>query len=320
LPLLTAADLRKQIASGKLGTLYLIRGSDEEEKDLLARAFVGFVEPDLQAFNVDRLRGGETDAHAVVNAARTLPLLAPRRIVLVVQAERLLMPKKKSEASASEAEPSTRELEPLERYIAAPVESSTVVFIAGDLNDQRRIVKLLSGAGGVVRCSGPTGIGDAERWVRQRVTEQGTSIEPRAARELAERARVDEKDRRVDLTRLRADVDRLALYAAGRKTISLADVNDVIGDANALNVFAVTRAIERGAAGEALRELALLMESGAVPYAVLGGLAWFARARLPAGRVAAAVEAVFRTDLLLKTSTGDPRAILERLVVELCGR
>ena len=41
---------------------------------------------------------------------------------------------------------------------------------------------------------------------------------------------------------------------------------------------------------------------------------------VPQPRVSAAVEAVFRTDLAIKTSAGDPRALLERLVVELCGR
>jgi len=37
-------------------------------------------------------------------------------------------------------------------------------------------------------------------------------------------------------------------------------------------------------------------------------------------RVAGAVDALFRTDLDLKTSGGDPRVLLERLVVELCRR
>jgi hypothetical protein len=36
-------------------------------------------------------------------------------------------------------------------------------------------------------------------------------------------------------------------------------------------------------------------------------------------RVPAAVEALFRTDVGLKSSGGDPRLLLERLVVELCG-
>jgi DNA polymerase III delta subunit len=35
--------------------------------------------------------------------------------------------------------------------------------------------------------------------------------------------------------------------------------------------------------------------------------------------VRAAVDALFRTDLALKTSGGDRRVLLERLVVELCG-
>jgi len=40
--------------------------------------------------------------------------------------------------------------------------------------------------------------------------------------------------------------------------------------------------------------------------------------KLPAARVRGAIDAVFRTDLSLKSSGGDPRTLLERLVVELC--
>jgi DNA polymerase III delta subunit len=55
---------------------------------------------------------------------------------------------------------------------------------------------------------------------------------------------------------------------------------------------------------------------------VLGQLAWFVREKLAAAdarRVPAAIDAVFRTDLDLKSSGGDPQVLLERLVVELCG-
>jgi DNA polymerase III delta subunit len=40
--------------------------------------------------------------------------------------------------------------------------------------------------------------------------------------------------------------------------------------------------------------------------------------RLPAPRVRAGIDALFRTDIALKSSGGDPRILLERLVVELC--
>ena len=67
-----------------------------------------------------------------------------------------------------------------------------------------------------------------------------------------------------------------------------------------------------------MRELALLMDAGVVPYMILGQLAWFVRTKVPTPRVPSMVEAVFRTDLAIKTSAGDPRSLLERLVVELC--
>ena len=52
---------------------------------------------------------------------------------------------------------------------------------------------------------------------------------------------------------------------------------------------------------------------------ILGQLGWFVREKLVTSdprRVRPAVEAVFRTDLELKSSGGDPRVLLERLVVE----
>ena len=37
---------------------------------------------------------------------------------------------------------------------------------------------------------------------------------------------------------------------------------------------------------------------------ILGQLAWFVRTKVPASKVSSAVEAVFRTDLAIKTSAG----------------
>jgi len=40
--------------------------------------------------------------------------------------------------------------------------------------------------------------------------------------------------------------------------------------------------------------------------------------KLPSARLRTAIDAVFRTDLALKSSGGEARVLLERLVVELC--
>ena len=108
---------------------------------------------------------------------------------------------------------------------------------------------------------------------------------------------------------------------AGKPRITFEDAAQVVSAESAQDDWAVTNAIGRGDRAEALRHLALSLDNGAVPYMVLGQLAWFVREKLPqvdVRRVPAAIEALFRTDLDLKSSGGDPRVLLERLVVELC--
>jgi DNA polymerase III subunit delta len=298
-----------------VGPLYLILGADETAKDGLAGAFLDLVDEGLRAFNVDRLYGGDTTAAAIVDAAKTLPMMVPRRVVLVVHAERLLEPKKKkeSEAAKKESETPAKDLEPLLAYVKAPVDTACLVMVAAGLDGRRSLTKLLESKMTVVECEGPADVQEAARWVRDRVSQEGLTIDAGAARLVADRVGRD-------IGRLRSDVDRLVLYAFDKKAITSEDVLEVVGARTLQDNWGVTNAIERRAAAEALRELALLMDSGAVPYMILGQLAWFVRTKVPATKVEAAVEAVFRTDLAIKTSGGDPRILLERLVVELCGR
>jgi DNA polymerase III delta subunit len=157
-------------------------------------------------------------------------------------------------------------------------------------------------------------LADAERWVKNRVAAAGMEIVPNAARLLAERAGTD-------LKRLRGDVDRLLLYALGQKSIGLDDVREVAGPAALQDQWAMANAIESGDGREALRQLALMLDAGEPSEKILGQLGWLVRAKFPQvapRELPAAVDALFRTDIDLKRSAGDPRILLERLVVELC--
>ena len=114
-------------------------------------------------------------------------------------------------------------------------------------------------------------------------------------------------------------MERLLLYAVDRPKITLGDAQEIVSAESAQDDWAVTNAIQQGNRAEALRQLGLALEGGAVPYMVLGQLAWFVRDKLAdPRRIPAAIDAVFRTDVDLKSSGGDPRVLLERLVVELC--
>lgn len=305
MPTLSPAALRKQIATGRTDPLYMIDGDDDAEKTALAAEFTGMIEPDLRAFNVERLYGGEPKitAATVIFAARTLPLMSSRRIVLVLQAEKLLMPKREGDAA-------DREADQLLEYFANPEPLTSLVFIATGLDRRRRTVTALLQRATVVICGGLQSAGDAERWVRDYAAKQGFKIDPKAVRALVVRAGPD-------AGRLRADLDRLCLFAMGEPAITLAHVYEVASAPTAEGEFALVNAIERGAVAEALRELALQMEAGEVPFKILGQLAWYVRTKLRSG-VSTAVDAVMRTDIALKTSAGDHRVLLERLIVELC--
>lgn len=284
--------------------MYVLVGADDLEKAAVAAEFAEMVEEDLRPFNVERLYGGEMKVGDLVDAASTFPMMAPRRVVVVHQAEKLLVPKREGKAAEGE-------LDRLEAFIDAAPAHATVVFVCGGLDLRRRVVKRLLKDAQVVDCGTIETEADAERWVRARAARERVTLEPAAVGALVERAGLD-------IVRLRAGLERLALYTMGQPTITVADVRQAVtAGPEAQADFGVAKAIWRNDAREALRELGLALDAGAVPVMVMGQLRAAAE-KLPAPRLGGAIDAVFRTDLALKSSGGDPRILLERLVVELC--
>jgi len=304
-PALGLAVLRKEIASGQTGPLYLLLGADDAEKAAVASEFAEAVEEDLRAFNVERLYGGDCSASVLIDAARTLPMMAPRRMLIVLEAEKLLVPKRESKAAEEDQER-------LSQFVANPPSHATVVFVCGALDQRRRIVKQLLAEARVVDCGSIETEADAARWVKTRAAREQVPLDAAAVRALVERAGLD-------LVRLRSGLERVALYAMDQATVTAEDVHRAVpAGPEAQADFGIAKAIWRDDVRDALRELGLALESGAVAVMIMGQLRAAAE-RLPAPRVGRAIEAVFRTDLALKSSGGDDRVLLERLVVELCG-
>ncbi|MGH9372120.1 MAG: DNA polymerase III subunit delta [Vicinamibacterales bacterium] len=327
------ATVRRQIAQGKPDPVYLIVGDDEAEMSRLAADLAGLVEDALRAFNVERVYAGERGVKpaSIVESARLLPMMSDRRVVVVLRAEKFLKPKRRGkageappEAEEGGTEPPT-DLDVLEAYVRDPVPQTTLALVASDVDRVRKIYKALQKHATIVECWGLRGGRDArvdlrqvarnaEQLVREAVAEAGQEIEPAAAKLVAERAGTN-------IARLRGDVGRLLLYASGKPKITQEDAREVVSPETSQDDWAVTNAIERRNTAEALRQLALALDAGGVSYQILGQLAWFVREKMAyadARRVPAAVEALFRTDLDLKSSGGDPRVLLERLVVDLC--
>jgi len=304
LPVLTTTILRKQLAAGETDPLYMLVGADDLEKSSVAAEFAEMVEEDLRAFNVERLYGGEAKVDALIDAASTLPMMVPRRVVVVAEAEKLLIPKRESKASEAEQER-------LEAFIKDAPAHATIVFVCGPIDRRRRIVQLLLKVAHVVDCGTIESEADAQRWIKARAAREKVIFEAAAVAELVSRAGLD-------VVRLRAGFDRLALYAMGQPAITAEDVRQsVSAGPEAQADWGIANAIQRNDVREALRELGLAFEGGDVAVKILGQIR-IAAEKLSGPRLRPAMDALFRTDIALKSSGGDARILLERLVVEMC--
>ncbi len=305
--------------------LYLLVGDDDRARDAAMAAFVALVDPALQALDVERFHSDAEPAR-VVAAVRTSPMLSERRVVLYLHVERLFKVRRKAAAGDEDGdvpaeEESRDDLAVLEAYVAAPQPPNVLVMVASSINRSMRLGKLLEKHAVVVDCRGfdvsgrPDGVlREARQFVGAQLRKAGKSIEPQALTLLVERAGPN-------VGRLRGDIERLVLFVGDAPRVTEADVRAVSGAAKSLDDWGVTTAIQARDAAAALRLLALALDNGSVPFMVLGQLAWWVRtkmAQVDAARVPPAVRAVFRADGAMK-SGGQPRIVLERLVVELCG-
>jgi DNA polymerase-3 subunit delta len=333
MPSITVAELRRQIASKAPEAVYVLTGPDERGKSALATEIGDLVDAEIRAFNVERFYGAETPAGEVAEAARTLPMLGDRRVIVVMQAERMLNPKRKgAEAERNADEEVDDDTEPLVDYVARPSETSVLVLVLSPaeapgsgkghdllpLNGSLRITRALAKRATVVAVGEFASEGEIVGWMRARAAEAGLTIDREAGQALVDLARADPG-------KFRADVDRVLTFARGEPAVTVAHVEAaLVAHEASSGDWEIVRAVERGDAVTALREARVRLEDGDSVFAMLGQLAYAVRTppprgRYPAAKVGRAVDALLRTDVALKSSGGDPRVLIERLIVELCG-
>jgi DNA polymerase-3 subunit delta len=335
-PPIAVPALKQQIAAGRLATLYLVVGDDVRLAEALVEAIEGTVDEADRPFAVERLyamepRGTPIDIAA---SARMMPMLGNRRIVTVLRAEKLLKPKRaaKGEADDGADEPgndeseSAGDLSPLEDYMNRPVDSTTVVFVASEIDRSRRFTKKLVERAQVAELTGFTRKDDRNRVVYDRgaaarqaeamLQIEGRTIDAAGLSNLVDAAGDD-------INRLRDDVAKLVLFAGARTQLTADDVDAVTSGDGVVDDWHVVNAIGEGDAARALVEVGRRMDRGDSAHAIVGQLRWWVSNRLVEGapeRAKPAVDALLRTDLALKRSGGEERVLLERLVVELTGK
>lgn len=198
-------------------------------------------------FNFEQRTGPETTLSQVLDAAQTLPAFAPRRLVVVSQANVLVEPRGRSERAKDEADKAT---DALLAYLERPSETTTLLLVAQEKWDGRlRPYRALKKAGAAVRFDAPKER-DMPKLLQARARASEIHIEPEAARALAQVVGTD-------LGAGIKHIEQLWLYVGPEAGVPIrkTDVEAVVSDVREENVFELMDAIASGSGASALRGL-----------------------------------------------------------------
>jgi DNA polymerase-3 subunit delta len=318
------AKLAKSKSSSRTGDAWLVVGEEPLMRDDAVSALrIAVLGEGPNDFDLDRLEGDATTAPALIDAVRTLPVLADRRLVILREPE----PRRGAGTALTDAI-----AEAVKEVTAA--EGTVLVVVATKADGRSRWVKSFGDA--VVRCDPPRRGRDLTAFVEEEAASQDVRLESGAAALLAERTGPQ-------LLMLRQEIAKAALLAGPGEPVTRAHVLSGSCDLAEEPVWDLTDAIGEGRVADSLGLLAKLLGSGAAPPALLGVLVSHFRKLLRIGsggsvpgppfvqrklesqarrytraRLLACLRAIHETDTALKgLGVLRPETALERLVIGL---
>ena len=191
----------------------------------------------------------------VLDELRTLPFLTDRRVVVVQEADEFI----------------TRHRSLLETYFDAPCTSGVLVLIAGSFPSNTRLAKKLKKVGELVAITPP------KPWqlpahITQYVKETfGKALAKDAAQHLVDLTGND-------VTRLYSEVEKLAVFVDIKNSITVQDIEALVGHNRIFGVFEVIDAMVAGQTGLALSRLRnMFAEDKNAQYTTVGAFAFHFR-------------------------------------------
>ncbi len=205
-------------------------------------------------FNEDRfdLAAGGTDPREILLAARTLPVMAPVRLVHV----RGVGDRRAARFLDNQ----------LPEYLQDPVPTTCLVLEAERVDRRQRWVKQVVKIGELRDCKGPSRPAELRGWIESRLVSSGKRAGSGATAALLEAVGSD-------LDRLAMELDKLCLFVGERADVSADDVAEITGDLRPRALFELTDAIGARQLPAALRLANQLFDQGDMPLAMLGALA-----------------------------------------------
>jgi DNA polymerase III subunit delta len=249
----------------KLRPVYLLVGEEPHFEGKVVRALKAAATlGGIPGLNEDQIQAQEADVETAISAARTLPMMAKRRFVLVRGLEHWER-REGSEAKEKAQAPLDRLLE----YCQSPSPSTTLVLLGGSLDKRRKLVASARKDGWLVNCEALTRA-DLPGFIVRAAQERGNPIEADVAELIAELAGPE-------LGPVTDALERCCLYAGTGLALTEDVVAECVVRLRTKTVWELVGAVGKGDAGAALRALAEVYDPQDRGLRLLGVLAWSTR-------------------------------------------
>jgi DNA polymerase III subunit delta len=344
---MTPEQALREARDRQLRPVYLVIGEDHHRASAVVKALrEAALEGGTPGLNDDAMVAGEASVDAVLAAARTLPMLARRRLVLVRSLERW---EEKSEASGKTNDKgASAPLDRIADYAKDPAPSTVLILVAGKLDSRRRLVTAAKKADFCVSCE-PLGRNELAPWIERAVRERGNTIEPGVADFILELSGPE-------LALVEDAVERLCLFVGEKAAVTEDAVAECLVRLRPTTVWELVGAVGRRDVGAALAALESVYDPQDRGLRLLGVLAWSTRQllkfesairaghppqeatrlagappfkarelgdqvrRIPRPELERWLESLSSVDLALKGgSKRQPLAVLEHAIIGLCG-
>ena len=246
--------------------IYVLLGSDpyllDQGRQAVRRQVLADADPGMALLEL----GGEESVLAdVLDALRTPPFLAPRRLVSIREAEKFLGQKGggEDEGAESPAADGKKVREALLRYLEAPATTGSLCLEVASWNESTNLAKRVAAVGCVIRCEiiDPNVLpGWLQRETRERYHKTLTYA---AAQMLLEYLGTD-------MAALLAALDALAIFTESATAIDAPDVDNVIARGHHDRVWALSDAVAERRIPRALELLDAFWAEGMVAPQIVG--------------------------------------------------
>jgi DNA polymerase-3 subunit delta len=218
-----SAQIKGHNKSGKDNAVHIITGKDKflvnSALDSLVDELLAEEHRQLALFQPT----AQTSAADIFDELRTRPFLAPYKVVLIKDADEFI----------------TNNRELLESYFDNPSPCGILILVTTTFRSKTRLARKLPSIGVLHKINEPKPYQLASFVTGYIKKKHGKTISSSAAKLLVETVGHEPG-------RLAAEADKLTLYSAGKKSITEADINALVGDLRSFGAFEVIDAMTAG--------------------------------------------------------------------------